>query len=96
MCKVYTDVGGIKWLYHVCPPVSKIFLSLKVVDYLHVQADDPWYNYYVLGVLAIFAARAKSRAMANFALCYQLTEGREETVYSRSLARALFGLTSTM
>ena len=41
MCKVYTDVGGIKQLYHVCPPVRKL------VDYLHVQADNPWYNYYI-------------------------------------------------
>ena len=32
MCKVYTDVGGIKWLYHVCPPVRKIIDSLKLVD----------------------------------------------------------------
>ena len=45
MCKVYTDVGGIKQLYHVCPPVRKIIHSLKLVDYLHVQADNPWYNY---------------------------------------------------
>ena len=44
MCKVYTDVGGIN---HVCPPVRKIIHSLKLVDYLHVQADNPWYNYYV-------------------------------------------------
>ena len=47
MCKVYTDVGGIKELYHVCPPVRKIIHSLKLVDYLHVQADNPWYNYYI-------------------------------------------------
>ena len=47
MCKVYTDVGGIKKLYHVCPPVRKIIHSLKLVDYLHVHADNPWYNYYV-------------------------------------------------
>ena len=39
MCKVYTDVGGIKQLYHVCPPVRKIIHSLKLADYLHVQAD---------------------------------------------------------
>ena len=45
MCKVYTDVGDIKKLYHVCPPVRKIIHSLKLVDYLHVQADNPWYNY---------------------------------------------------
>ena len=31
MCKVYTDVGGI-----------------KLVDYLHVQADNSWYNYYLI------------------------------------------------
>ena len=47
MCKVYTDVGGIKYLYHVCPPVRKIIHSLKLVDYLHVQTDNPWYNYYL-------------------------------------------------
>ena len=47
MCKVYTDVGGIKYLYHVCPHVRKIIHSLKLMDYLHVQADNPWYNYYV-------------------------------------------------
>ena len=47
MCKIYTDVGGIKLLHHVCPPVRKIIHSLKLVDYLHVQADNPWYNYYL-------------------------------------------------
>ena len=48
MCKVYTDVGGIKWLYHVCPPVRKIIHLLHLlVDYLHLQADNPWYNYYL-------------------------------------------------
>ena len=41
MCKVYTDVGGI---------VRKIIHSLKLVDYLHVQADKPWYNYYLINV----------------------------------------------
>ena len=45
MCKVSTDIGGIKYLYHVCPPVRKIIHSLKLVDYLHVQAINPWYNY---------------------------------------------------
>ena len=47
MCKVYTDVGGIKLLNHVCPPVRKIIHSLKLVDYLHVHAENPWYNYYL-------------------------------------------------
>ena len=47
MCRVYTDVGGIKYLYHVCPPVRKIIHSLKLVDYLHVQADNPGYNMYM-------------------------------------------------
>ena len=45
MCKVHTNVGGIKYLYHVCPPVRKIIHSLKLMDYLHVQAYNPWYNY---------------------------------------------------
>ena len=50
MCKVYTDVGGIKKkLCHVCPHVLKKIHSLKLVDYLNVQANNPWYNYYYLG-----------------------------------------------
>ena len=36
-----------------CPPVRKIIHSLKHVDYLHVQADNPWYNYYVVSGLLI-------------------------------------------
>ena len=56
MCKVYTDVGGIKYFYYVCPPVRKIIHSLKLVDYLHVQADNPRYNYYIDSVN--FAYRA--------------------------------------
>ena len=47
MYKVYTDVGGIKLLYYVCPPVRKIIYSLKLVDHLHVQAEKAWYIYYV-------------------------------------------------
>ena len=35
-------------MYDVCPPVRKIIHSLKLVDYLHVQADNPWYNYYLV------------------------------------------------
>ena len=27
------------------PHVLKITHSLKLVDYLHVQADNPWHNY---------------------------------------------------
>ena len=42
MYKVSTDVGGIKQFYHICPYVRKIIHSLKLVDYLHVQADKPW------------------------------------------------------
>ena len=48
MCKVYTDVGGINSYTMFCPPVRKIIHSLKLVDYLHVQADNPWYNYYLI------------------------------------------------
>ena len=47
MCMVYTDVGGIEYIYHVWPPLRKIIRSLKLVDYLHVQADNPWYKYYL-------------------------------------------------
>ena len=50
MCKVYTNVGGIKRLYYVCLPVCKVIHSLKLVDYLNVQADNPWYNYYLFPI----------------------------------------------
>ena len=29
----------------VCPHVREIIRSLKILDYLHVQADKQWYNY---------------------------------------------------
>ena len=48
VCKLYNDVGGgINKLYHVCLPVRKIIHSLKLLDYLHVQVVNPWYNYYL-------------------------------------------------
>ena len=48
MCKVYTDVSGIsgiRSLYHSCPSAREIIYKLKLVDYLHVQADKSWHNY---------------------------------------------------
>ena len=43
MSEDYNDEGGIEYLYHVCRPVRVIIHSLKLVDYLFVQADKPWY-----------------------------------------------------
>ena len=42
-----------------CPPERKIIHSLKLVDYLHVQADNPWYNYYLelIGPLNVYYIR---------------------------------------
>ena len=60
MCKVYIDVGCIKQLYHVCPPVRKIIHSLKLVYYLHLQADNPWYNCY-LALTQLFPVLLTSR-----------------------------------
>ena len=40
-------------MVYLCPPVRKIIPSLKLVDYLHVQADNPRYNYYVLHCLIL-------------------------------------------
>ena len=59
MCKVYSDVGGIK-LYHVCPPVRKIIHSLKLVDYLRVHADNPWYNLLVCWLYPFYLAEAST------------------------------------
>ena len=46
--KVNTEGGGIKQLYYVCPSVMEIIHSLKLVDYLHVQAVNQWYNNYLI------------------------------------------------
>ena len=43
-------------------PVRKIIHSLKLVDYLHVQVDNPWYNYYVMDALYDF----KPEKLENF------------------------------
>ena len=40
-------------MYHVCQPVREIIHSLKLVDYLHVQADNPCYNYYIIRLTAV-------------------------------------------
>ena len=43
---VISDKGGIQNSYTlVCPPVQEIIHSLKLMDYLLVQADKPLYNY---------------------------------------------------
>ena len=39
--------SDVDYLYHDCPPVRKIIHSLKLVDYLHVQVDNPWYKFYL-------------------------------------------------
>ena len=51
--------GVKKWHGMFCPGmfcptfVCKIIHSLKLVDYLHVQAGNPWYNYYLTHVYHI-------------------------------------------
>ena len=35
----------------VCPPVREIIHELKLVVYILVQADKPWYNYYLKSFL---------------------------------------------
>ena len=58
-----------------CPPVRKIIHSLKLVDYLHVQADNPWYNYYLF--LFVFQYRAWARPEAVDQTPYSLEVGIE-------------------
>ena len=48
MCKVTTDVGG---LIKVIPWLSTCMgdnYLLKLGDYLNVEEDKPWYNYYLM------------------------------------------------
>ena len=35
----------------VCPPVREIIHSLKLMDYLPLQADTPWYNCYIMIII---------------------------------------------
>ena len=59
-----------------CPPVRKIIHSLKLVDYLHVQADNPWYNYYLtlLNGVVHDSQRLLSHLLVNFVRIYRKDE----------------------
>ena len=46
-----TDLLESSKAFGLCPMGSKIIHSLKLVDYLHVQADNPWYNFYIFGFI---------------------------------------------
>ena len=49
MCKVYTDFGGIKQLYHGLPACRTGDNPRALANGLSpVQADKLWYNYYIL------------------------------------------------
>ena len=84
MCKVYTNVGGIKYLYHVCPPVRKIIHSLKLVDYLHVHADNPWYNYYVISM--VNCGEFLQHTLSNYMQCFHEYILSKECVSNTALA----------
>ena len=57
---VYTDEGSINSYIMVCPPVREIIHSLKLADYLLLQADKPWYNFYLTLFSFLFACRLTS------------------------------------
>ena len=72
MCRVYTYVGGINRFYHVCPPVCKITHSLKFMHYLHVQADNPWYNYNY--ILRLSKAMARTSFLKRLSLYLKILQ----------------------
>ena len=49
--KIFTDKGGLKSYITVSPPAREIIHSLKLVDYFLLQADKPWYNYYMAAAI---------------------------------------------
>ena len=53
MCKVYTDVGGLKLFYHVFLPVLAKTRGLLSPH----TAENPWYKYYVNVVLCHASVR---------------------------------------
>ena len=67
-------------LYHVCPPVRKIMHSLKLVDYLHVQADNPWYNYYVNSISTGSALIANTKA-----IYHEVSRPPDKSVYCKTI-----------
>ena len=62
----------------MCSSVRKIIHSLKLVDYLHVQADNPWYNYYI--------RNEKRRVISSLIFC------KNEEIYRKNLLSAALGL----
>ena len=44
----HTDTVSINRYTRVVPPLREIIQALKLINYLPVQADEPWYNCYNL------------------------------------------------
>ena len=55
--KVYIGEGGINSNTMVCRPVWEIIQLLKLVDYLLIQVDKPWYKYHINIILQIDIVR---------------------------------------
>ena len=55
----------------VCLPVREIILLLKLVGYHLVQADKPWYNYYLTDIPC---QKSQTLGMKYFILCMVNTD----------------------
>ena len=68
-------------IFHVCPPVRRITISLKLVDYLCAHVNNQWYNYYLylypltkrIPIIPYMTLRSK----ANFCLTMPLNTCHE-------------------
>ena len=38
----------------VCPHVRDIIHPVKLVSYVHLHADNPWYNYYLKAYILLY------------------------------------------
>ena len=89
MCWVYTAVGSINKLYHVCPPVRKIIHSLKLV-----QADNTWYNYYLI-LTPDLSGALYNQVLLSISKC-QVWKPFDEHTQLICIAYYIDGLTATV
>ena len=81
-------------IYHVCLPVRKIIHSLKLVGYLHVEADKPWYNYYAslkllfqpeINLTVIVSVRMYARLIIRYIMSVRLNPPEERRLAPNGL-----------
>ena len=61
----------------VYPPVREIIHELKLVDYLLVQADKPWYNLHVNGLANVVIPINSIHILSSYVLLHTSVQLRK-------------------